>query len=99
MQDRTAEVPEHLGSVLRAHVTALRAYQPRYYPGDVVVFRTISQRLFSPHYPDLGWGSVARHVTVQPVPGNHATFIQEPHVPVLAERLNECLQSAHSAQA
>ena len=99
MQDRVTEIPEYLGSVLRAHVAALRDYEPRYYTGDVVVFRATSQRLFSPHYRDLGWGKVARRVTVHPVPGNHATFIQEPQVRVLADRLGVCLLEAQAAEA
>jgi hypothetical protein len=63
----------------------------------VVVFRAASQALLSPHLHDLGWGRIAKYVSVLPVPGAHGTLIHEPHVRVLAERVGAYLHGGDSA--
>ena len=51
----------------------------------------------SPPHPSfmderLDWRNVARHgCDVHPIPGDHLTMNQEPHVRILADRLRECL--------
>ncbi|MFB2833055.1 thioesterase domain-containing protein [Floridanema evergladense] len=44
----------------------------------------------------LGWDAFSsRPVDVHCVPGNHVTILRLPHVQVLAERLNACIQQVH----
>ena len=53
------------------------------------------QPLFSSHRPDKGWRRFAAGgLDIKVVPGNHLAMLQEPHVQVLGEQLNGCLNNA-----
>ncbi len=74
---------------------AARAYEPRPYPGRLVVFRAsqvpdwLGVRFDD---PALGWGDlVARGAEVLHVPGAHLSLFDGPHVAALAEALRTCL--------
>jgi thioesterase domain-containing protein len=42
--------------------------------------------------PTLGWSKwAAEGVDVHVVPGNHASMVYKPHVEILAQKLNSCL--------
>ena len=83
--------------VARAQYRALKQYQPRVYPGRLILFRARMQPLFSAHDPDKGWESLAAGgLEIKVVPGNHLGMLQEPHVKVLAEQLRAYLDEAQT---
>ena len=61
----------------------------------MTVFRAQEKHIMAPD-PKLVWVELfsilaAKEIETINVPGNYYTFILEPHVPVLAERLRTCL--------
>jgi thioesterase domain-containing protein len=70
-------------------------YKVRTYPGRLTLFRAGEQQSgFNPD-PFSGWkGMAAMGVEVHDVPGDHITMLKEPHVRVLTEKLNSCLDRA-----
>ncbi|MEQ8752229.1 MAG: amino acid adenylation domain-containing protein [Coleofasciculus sp. G1-WW12-02] len=77
--------------VLVGTLKATYAYKRQPYPGKVTVFRAQEKHLHAPD-PQLVWVELfaildAKEIDVIPVPGHHYSFILEPHVRVLAERL------------
>jgi len=80
--------------IYRINQGAARRYRPgSVYCGPVALFRAGGA--------DGAAGAVAGwrpwvdgDLTVLPVPGAHDTFIEEPHVPILAEHLRLCLRRA-----
>lgn len=71
-------------------------YQPKPYPGQVVIFRATDRddaaTTFTP--PDLGWGQFAQgELTLYDTPGDHLSILREPHVQLLGRQLHHCLQS------
>jgi thioesterase domain-containing protein/acyl carrier protein len=82
------ELPEHLKPLAAANIKAIKRYVPQPYRGKVTLFRATGRRLkiYDPHA--YGWGALAAGgVEVVKVPGNHLTLMKEPHVKVLADRL------------
>jgi non-ribosomal peptide synthase protein (TIGR01720 family) len=89
-----------------ARATAVERYRASAYPGPITLLRASGaapaalrelpaerRRIFED--PTLGWGTVAAGgVEVHPVPGNHQTLIEAPHVETLAEVLGACLARA-----
>jgi acyl-CoA synthetase (AMP-forming)/AMP-acid ligase II/thioesterase domain-containing protein/acyl carrier protein len=98
---------ENLFRVQDANYQLLVNHIPQVYSGRVVYFsvaekikfedRAITQRArhsFDPLQPN-GWNSlVAGGIEVHEVPGHHQNFFKEPHIRVLAEKLNACLEQA-----
>ena len=77
-----------------SHYGAYKEYVPQSYPGRITLFRARIQPLFGAHLPDLGWGELAgQGVEVHEIPGDHRTFVQDPHVQVLAGRLAAVLRA------
>ncbi|MFP4410900.1 non-ribosomal peptide synthetase [Coleofasciculus sp.] len=77
--------------VLVGTLKATYAYKRQPYPGKVTVFRAQEKHLHAPD-PQLVWVEFfaildAKEIDVIPVPGHHYSFILEPNVRVLAERL------------
>ncbi len=80
--------PELL-NVLEANLQATKNYLPQVYPGRMTLFWCEYQSLYIDRYPDLGWGElVAGGVETVFIPGEHLSLLTEPHVRVLAEKLN-----------
>jgi amino acid adenylation domain-containing protein len=86
-----------IGSMIRnieeVNYTALRSYVPDVYEGKVTFF--CADEEVCPEENLTGWQRLARGgVDVVNVPGDHQTMIKEPHVGVLAEKLelvlNDC---------
>ena len=69
---------------------AHRVYRGGRYKGTVVLFLT---EFFLASGLDRGWSRIA-DVEIEPVSGNHVTLALEPHVRVLAERLNARAEAA-----
>lgn len=80
-----------------------KSYQPEPYSGGAIhLFRAEIQppvELF--HItPDMGWTSLAAGgLRIHDVPGRHGLHIRQPHVQVLAQKLQECLPGLIAVEA
>ena len=77
--------------VLVGTLKATYAYRRRSYPGKVTIFRAENKHVMASD-PQLVWVELfsvldVKDMQIISVPGNHYTFILEPHVRVLAEML------------
>jgi hypothetical protein len=92
-------LPERLREeyFLNLHAKAERAYEPRRYPGDLLIFH--GEGLYED--PELGWGELAAgEIQAFAVPGDHDNNRQammEPYVEFVSERLREYLGRTESA--
>ena len=91
---------EHRSKLSKATFRAIANHSPKLYQGRVVYFAAEEQMTegsyFDPMQPH-GWISlVANGIEIQQVPGNHFTMHYEPHVRVLAGKLNACLEEVDS---
>ncbi|KST62690.1 non-ribosomal peptide synthetase [Mastigocoleus testarum] len=82
--------------VLVGTLKATYSYVRRPYPGKVTVFRAREKHIMAPD-PTLVWVELfsvmaAQDIKIVDVPGNHYTFILEPHVKALADSLKPFLQ-------
>ncbi|WP_293356392.1 thioesterase domain-containing protein [Microcoleus sp. CAWBG51] len=85
---------ENLLRVMDANQQIIVNHKPQLYSGRVVYFSAQEnwEQLFDPMQPD-GWNSwVADGIEVIKVPGKHGIYHDEPHVRVLAEKMNACLE-------
>jgi len=77
-----------------------RNYQPKPFDGQIVIFRPAEKRNGGPP-PVPGarrnWNELVAGVTVEEIPGDHASMLQDPNVEVLADRLNRHLLSSQPA--
>jgi len=95
MPDITLEQFHNFIHILSTHTNAWRKYEPQPFPGKITLFRAQEQGDNAPEDPDMGWARLAQQgVEIVDVPGNHLTMIHEPHVQVLAEKMQECLAKA-----
>ena len=60
----------------------------------MTLFRPSDAPFAVPTPRDRGWGKLAAAVDVHFVPGQHHRMVKEPHVQVLARKLQACLGSA-----
>ncbi|NTW52576.1 MAG: amino acid adenylation domain-containing protein [Chlorobiaceae bacterium] len=76
---------------------AARNYEPTPYDGKITLFRS-SERVVGVSDvfdPLLGWGAFARGgIEVVDCPNDHLGMLKEPHVIVVAQKLNECISRA-----
>lgn len=91
-------LPDHVQRTYDANFRAFLAYRPRPYPGRVTLFRAYAQPLLGPHGRDLGWGTLARDLTVIDVPGSHGGLMTHPDVLDLARALRKALAEARARQ-
>jgi thioesterase domain-containing protein/acyl carrier protein len=88
-------LPEFILDDFDYHQWLSSRYVPAAYAGRLTLFRAraVPQAIgtdFSDPY--LGWGRLAaRGVDVRPVPGDHLSLLDEPHVGALAMSLRACL--------
>src|SRR6185369_6617328 len=76
-----------LWRVFRANVRAVRAYAPRPYSGEALLFVTQSHPERGTLGADLGWGRlVGRGLTACDLPGDHYSLLRDPGVQDLAAR-------------
>lgn len=86
--------------VMAANCQAVFNYEPQLYSGRVIYFSAEENQepFFDPMQPN-GWNSwVENGIEVIKVPGKHGIYHAEPHVRVLAEKLNSCLEQAEDAE-
>jgi len=80
----------------QAHWQALYKYVPKPYPGHMTLFRVRKQRLAC-FNPSLGWDELARDgANVKIIPGSHERVFDEPHIKILAEQIQSCLDQIHA---
>lgn len=82
--------------VMTANQYVITNYEPQVYSGRVVYLSAEEnwEPLFDPMQPD-GWNSwVTGGIETIKIPGKHGIYHAEPHVRVLAEKLNFCLEQA-----
>nr|WP_243147381.1 non-ribosomal peptide synthetase [Scytonema sp. UIC 10036] len=82
--------------VLVGTLKATYSYVRQPYPGKVTVFRAREKHVMAPD-PTLVWVELfsvmaAKEIEIIDVPGNHYSFVLEPHVQVLAEKLKTQLE-------
>jgi thioesterase domain-containing protein/acyl carrier protein len=82
--------------VREANREAITHYKPQFYSGRVTLF--LANEDTSRAFTDsrLVWSELAAEAEIRIVPGNHDSFIKEPHVSVLAQQLRSCLQRAQA---
>jgi aspartate racemase len=91
---------EHLQSRLELNYGAGCRYKPRVYPGRVTVLQARARRLWQVTRRGPGLSGLATGgVVVRIVPGNHDSILKEPHVRVLARRLQESLDECGAHEA
>ena len=84
-----------LGNELREIYWPGRDFVPSVYRGRLTVFRIHRQPYTRIRDAQLGWGKrAAGGVDVHTIPGEHETILREPHVQVLARKLNDCIRRA-----
>jgi thioesterase domain-containing protein len=66
---------------------ALTQYRPQPYHGQVHLFRCPDKSPQRGDDPLLGWGSLATHVAVREIPGEHDTVLSEPFVHTFSREL------------
>jgi thioesterase domain-containing protein len=90
-----AEIPKIYGEfapVAKANARLTRKYVPRPYPDGATFFQSSDGHVPEGHPdPTLGWRQLVTELAIYPVPGNHNTMLREPHVRVLAEKMEVCL--------
>jgi thioesterase domain-containing protein/acyl carrier protein len=81
--------------VFKANLQAARDYSPHASSGRLTLFKASEPLGESATDPAEDWISLAMDgVEVREIPGDHFAIMREPHVRILAEHLNECLQQA-----
>jgi thioesterase domain-containing protein/acyl carrier protein len=77
-----------LHRIFRANRLALDSYQPRAYPGRVILVQAESIRNHLDDHSTRGWNALALGgITIHRLPGDHYTIMQPPAVERLAEIL------------
>ncbi len=90
-------LPYILATLAREHGKAVAKFEPRVCLSPVTLFRAKKQLLGRVLDPTLGWGaSVNGNLKVYEVPGHQQNMLQEPHVRVVAEKLQMCLSEAQA---
>ncbi|HUR81387.1 MAG TPA: amino acid adenylation domain-containing protein, partial [Thermoanaerobaculia bacterium] len=88
-------LPVSLRDVQQANYLALRKYKPRLYAGEVAFFYAEKEPEGFTREKQEGWALLAEGgVISEKVGGDHLTMLDEPHVRVLAERLEARLDAA-----
>jgi thioesterase domain-containing protein len=93
--------PEDPGknAVWSAMERAVRAYQPRSYPGSITLFRAMDRSVTGTYSRTLGWGRLAQGgVRVIDVPGTHSTVLRPGSEPPMAAKLRDCLDELTADQ-
>ncbi|HZV33479.1 MAG TPA: HAD-IIIC family phosphatase, partial [Verrucomicrobiae bacterium] len=90
--------PAHELRLWQIHLDILVRHVSQPYNGKVTLFRTRGQPVFCSLEEDFGWGRLARDgVDLRIIPGAHESIFIEPNVRMLAQKLNECLNSVKPA--
>jgi amino acid adenylation domain-containing protein len=89
-----------LFNLFKQNLSALRAYEPRHYPGRILLFRPADELPEGATNLARGWDKLAEGgVEIHVVPGTHRSMITEPNVAALAERLGGYLDEPEAGGA
>jgi thioesterase domain-containing protein/malonyl CoA-acyl carrier protein transacylase len=84
--------------VWRANFEALRGYTAPAWPGgELQFFRAAERDAGQPEHPELAWIGRCARVTVEVVPGGHATMLLPPHAGPLGARIRTWLERGRAA--
>lgn len=72
----------------------LSSYHSTEYPGPITFFYPEESQYELYGDPSCGWLNLAPRVFLHKVTGSHLNMMKEPHVSLLASRLNACIQQA-----
>jgi amino acid adenylation domain-containing protein len=91
----------YLQAVTRANLLAFQQYEPRVYPGPVVLFRAEGRKVAPAADYRLAWRDlVTGGLQVYSAPGDDSgLMLQEPHVRVLAAHLKMCIERARTSES
>lgn len=91
-ESELARFPEDNRPTIKVQLNASWMYLPHTFRGDAVIYSTGPDPILHPGDRTRGWQSVVSgNCEVIPVPGNHTTLFDEPHLSVLNERIRETL--------
>jgi amino acid adenylation domain-containing protein len=83
--------------IYKANLQAIQQYEPQRYTGQISLLRARQKINAEQPDPAVGWLPLSRQpLKVIDVPGTHQTMIEEPHVRIVAEHLQACLDAAHT---
>lgn len=88
----------HLFNIFKINIQAMQKYVPQPSPVPVTLFKTGANSDDNPQFSKTVW-SILSPTHIHPVPGNHFTMMQEPHVEILARKLKACLDACNHACA
>jgi thioesterase domain-containing protein len=95
-QPEEPTVTDVLRIVRESNYLAARKYKAQPYDGTATLFLAANRGIEGFSDPVEQWNSLVRGgVRAITVPGDHVTMGAEPHVRVLAQRLDECLAEAN----
>jgi len=81
--------------VRETNLQAIRGYKPQMYPGRITLFMSSEEHVRSSLDSRLAWSKLAADgLEVHLMPGDHLTILRDPHLKVLAERLETCIDRA-----
>jgi amino acid adenylation domain-containing protein len=84
-------LPKHLQSVKDANRGAAMNYQFKKYSGKITLFKVQDSSVGLVDQQNYGWQYFAGELEIHEVTGNHTTLIDEPHVKILAAKLENCI--------
>ncbi len=91
--------PERLHRMYQIGIHAFARFRPLPYDGEVSLFKVTGERFDACDCIPI-WRRAARRLVVHAISGEHSTIMNAPHVRLLAERLDSCLQCrAHESDA
>jgi thioesterase domain-containing protein len=87
-----SKYPKDYVKYAETHWKALESYVPGSYDGTIHLFRARKQPLRITD-PSLGWNVVAPgHVKIEVIPGTHESMVTDPHVQILADKIQETIR-------
>ncbi|MEH1847189.1 MAG: amino acid adenylation domain-containing protein, partial [Nostoc sp.] len=84
----------HLLKIYKLNAQAAKNYKPQYYSGSIVLFQANET---DPDF-ECTWNELVKHIETHVVPGNHISMMREPHIKVLAQKLQKFLEQAQTNQ-
>jgi thioesterase domain-containing protein len=82
--------------ILADNTIAAAAYVPKFYPGQLSLFRATEAIFYSQDYltSGLGWRDQVRDLAIYDVPGCHMTMVEEPHAQALAMQMGRAMATS-----
>jgi thioesterase domain-containing protein len=87
--DEAGRMKERLNRVVDASIDAAKSYTPKYYDGEITLFKASEQYDSPDNDPALGWIPFARKVRVIEFQGNHMNIFHQPQVSTIASYIEE----------